>query len=128
MVVGGTYHSLPPFPFSPGESPAGVVTALGPSATTLQVGDRVLATAEEGGYAEAVAVAAEQCHRLPPRMSFAEAASAALLYDTSLGALRGRARLVPRPSVLVPRAPGRAAHAAGQLGPPAGPPGPAAAS
>src|SRR5260370_20861412 len=67
LVVGGTYQFLPPFPFIPGKSPAGVVTALGPSATTLQVGDRVLATAETGGYAAAVALAPEQCHRPPPR-------------------------------------------------------------
>src|SRR5260370_4093744 len=102
MVVGGTYHSLPPFPFSPGESPAGVVTALGPSATTLQVGDRVLATAETGGYAEAVAVAAEQCHRLPPRMTFAEAASAALVSYNSLVALRGRGPVGTGRILLVP--------------------------
>src|SRR5260370_1094815 len=92
LVVGGTYQFLPPFPFIPGKSPAGVVTALGSDVTTLRVGDRVLATAEEGGYAEMVAVAADQCHPLPPRMSFAEAASAAIVYDTSWVALRGRAR------------------------------------
>src|SRR5260370_22625491 len=115
MVVGGTYRSLPPLPFIPGKSPAGVVTALGPEVTTLRVGDRVLATAEEGGYAEAVAVAAEQCHRLPPRMTFAEAASAAIVYDTSWVALRDRARLVPGESVLVLGASGGVGHAAMQL-------------
>src|SRR3954463_9420924 len=78
LVVGGKYQFLPPRPFIPGKSPAGVVAALGPDITTsLRVGDRVLATAEVGGYAEAVAVAAAQCHRLPPAMKFAEAASLA---------------------------------------------------
>src|SRR6478736_419186 len=65
LVVGGTYQFLPPRPFVPGKGPAGVVTALGPDVTTLRVGDRVLAMAEAGGYAEAVAVGAEQCYRLP---------------------------------------------------------------
>src|SRR5271170_741083 len=115
LVVGGTYQFLPPFPFIPGKGPAGVVTALGPEVTTLRVGDRVLAMAEVGGYAEAVAVAADQCHRLPTRMSFAEAASLAVVYDTSWVALRGRARLAPGETVLVLGASGGVGHAAVQL-------------
>ena len=46
LVVAGSYQFLPPFPFIPGKSPAGVVTAVGPGVTTLRVGDRVLAMAE----------------------------------------------------------------------------------
>src|ERR1700738_4906912 len=52
LVVGGTYQFLPRRPFIPGKGPAGVVTALGPDVTGLYVGDRVLAMAEQGGYAE----------------------------------------------------------------------------
>src|SRR5271170_3263778 len=115
LVVGGTYQFLPPFPFIPGKGPAGIVAALGPGVTSLRVGDRVLAMAEVGGYAEAVAVAADQCHRLPPRMSFAEAAAAAVVYDTSWVALRGRTRLVPGETVLVLGAAGGVGHAAVQL-------------
>src|SRR3954465_13142840 len=101
LVVGGTYQFLPQLPFIPGKGPAGIVAALGPGVTTLRVGDRVLAMAETGGYAEAVAVAADQCHLLPASMSFAEAASLAVVYDTSWVALRGRARLAPGETVLV---------------------------
>ena len=54
LVVGGVYQFMPPLPFIPGKSPAGIVSALGPGVTTLAVGDRVLAMAEQGGYAEAV--------------------------------------------------------------------------
>ena len=54
LVVGGTYQFLPQRPFIPGKGPAGVVTALGPDVIALCVGDRVLAMAEKGGYAEAV--------------------------------------------------------------------------
>ena len=115
LVVGGTYQFLPPFPFIPGKGPAGVVTALGSAVTTLRVGDRVLAMAETGGYAEAVAVAADQCHHLPRAMSYSEAASAAVVYDTSWVALRGRARLVPGETVLVLGASGGVGHAAVQL-------------
>src|SRR5438128_9586698 len=56
LVVGGTYQFLPRRPFIPGKGPAGVDTALGPEVSTLSVGDRVLAMAEEGGYAEFVAL------------------------------------------------------------------------
>src|SRR5581483_7838417 len=115
LVVGGSYQFLPPRPFIPGKGPAGIVAALGPGVTELRVGDRVLAMAETGGYAEAVAVAADQCHRLPPRMPFAEAASLAVVYDTSWVALRGRARLVAGETVLVLGASGGVGHAAVQL-------------
>src|SRR6516162_1794404 len=101
LVVGGTYQSLPACPFIPGKGPAGVVTALGPAVTVPRVGDRVLAMAEEGGYAELTAVGADQCYRLPPRMSFVEAASLSLVYDTAWFALRERARLAPGETVLV---------------------------
>ena len=115
LVVGGTYQFLPPFPFIPGKGPAGIVASVGPGVMNLAVGDRVLAMAETGGYAEAVAVAADQCHRLPPGMSFAEAASAAVVYDTSWVALRGRTRLAPGETVLVLGASGGVGHAAVQL-------------
>src|SRR5947209_8874577 len=83
LVVGGSYQFLPSLPFIPGKGPAGIVAALGSGVTNLAVGDRVLAMAEEGGYAEAVAVAADQCYRLPAAMSFTEAAALSLVYDTA---------------------------------------------
>ncbi|MGC2415934.1 MAG: alcohol dehydrogenase catalytic domain-containing protein, partial [Stellaceae bacterium] len=110
LVVGGTYQFLPAFPFIPGKGPAGVVAALGPDVSGLHVGERVLAMAEAGGYAEAVAVAADQCYPLPARMSFVEAASLSLVYDTAWFALRERARLEPGEGVLVLGASGGVGH------------------
>ena len=101
LVVGGSYQFLPARPFIPGKGPAGVVAALGPTVTVPRVGDRVLAMAEEGSYAEFVALGADQCHRLPPRMSFVEAAALSLVYDTAWFALRERARVAPGETVLV---------------------------
>jgi NADPH:quinone reductase len=115
LVVGGTYQFLPPRPFIPGKGPAGVVSALGTEVTTLRVGDRVLAMAEQSGYAELVAVPADQCYHLPPRMSFLEAASLSLVYDTAWFALRERARLMPGETVLVLGASGGVGRAAVQL-------------
>jgi NADPH2:quinone reductase len=115
VVAAGAYQVRPALPFIPGKGPAGVVTALGPAVSTLRIGDRVLAMAEEGGYAEAVAVAAEQCHPLPPGMSFVEAASLSLAYDTAWFALRERARLAPSETVLVLGASGAVGEASVQL-------------
>jgi len=115
LVVGGTYQFLPHRPFIPGKGPAGVVTALGSDVTALCVGDRVLAMTEQGGYAEAVALRADQCYRLPPRMSFLDAASLSLVYDTAWFALRERARLAPGETVLVLGASGGVGRAAVQL-------------
>ena len=115
LVIGGTYQFLPPLPFIPGKGPAGVVAALGRNVTSLRVGDRVLAMAEQGGYAEAVTVVANQCYRLPPSMSFTEAASLSLVYDTAWFALRERARLESGETVLVLGASGGVGQAAIQL-------------
>ena len=64
LVVGGTYQFLPARPFIPGKGPAGVVMALGPDVDAPQVGERVLAMAEEGGYAEFVALGDRKSTRL----------------------------------------------------------------
>jgi NADPH:quinone reductase len=115
LVVGGAYQFLPVPPFIPGKGPAGIVRVCGAGVATLQVGDRVLAMAEEGGYAEAVAVAADQCYPLPSSMSFSAAASLSLVYDTAWFALRERGRLQPGETVLVLGASGGVGQAAVQL-------------
>jgi NADPH2:quinone reductase len=115
LVVGGTYQFLPPLPFVPGKGPAGIIAACGPGVDDLRPGDRVLAMAESGGYAEQVVVRADQCHRLPAAMSFVEAASMSLAYDTAWFALRERARIQPGETVLVLGASGAVGVAAVQL-------------
>jgi NADPH2:quinone reductase len=101
LVVTGKYQFLPKLPFAPGKLPAGKISAVGPGVTALQVGDRVLALAEQGGYAEKVRVNADQCFRLPAAMSFVDAAAMALVYDTSWFALRERGRIKAGETVLV---------------------------
>src|SRR6516165_7228567 len=100
LVVTGKYQFLPERPFAPGKLPAGVVSELGAGVIDLEVGDRVLALAEQGGYAERIVVDPRQCFKLPPTMSFVDA-SMALVYDTSWFALRERARNCVGESVLV---------------------------
>jgi NADPH2:quinone reductase len=91
------------------------VQAIGAGVSGLAIGDRVLAMAEYGGYAELVAVDARHVYRLPPGMSFPDAAAMSLAYDTSWMALRERARLQPGESVLVLGATGAVGGAAVQL-------------
>jgi NADPH2:quinone reductase len=54
-----------------------------------------------GGFAQRVAVPATQCHKLPVTMSFIDAASMALVFDTAWFALRERGRYRTGESVLV---------------------------
>jgi NADPH:quinone reductase len=115
LVIGGKYQFLPECPFIPGKGPAGVVAAIGPGVTSFKVGDRVLAMAEQGGYAEYVAVPEAQCYRLPDTMSFVEAAATALVYDTAWFALRERARYQAGETVLVLGATGGVGLASVQL-------------
>jgi NADPH:quinone reductase len=115
LVIGGRYQFLPSLPFVPGKGPAGVVAALGPGVTGLRVGERVLAMAEQGGYAERAVVPASSCYALPPAMSFRQAAAISLVYDTSWFALRERARLQAGETVLVLGASGAVGFAATQL-------------
>ena len=115
LVVTGKYQFLPERPFAPGKLPAGEISALGTGVTGLEIGDRVLTLAEQGGYAEKVSVDARQCFQLPPSMSFVDAASMALVYDTSWFALRERARIREGESVLVLGSTGGVGFAAIQL-------------
>lgn len=101
LVIGGKYQFLPKPPFVPGKAPSGVVVGLGEGARRFKVGDRVLAMAELGGYAELVAVDETQCYKLPSSMRFVDAASIAIAYDTAWVALKDRARYEAGESVLV---------------------------
>jgi NADPH2:quinone reductase len=115
LVIGGTYQFLPERPFVPGKGPAGVVAAVGLAVTGISPGDRVLAMAEIGGYAELAVAPASQCYRLPHSLSFADAAAMSLAYDTAWFALRERGRFAPGENVLVLGATGAVGFAAMQL-------------
>jgi len=115
LVLQGTYQFLPPRPFVPGKGPVGTVTKVGSAVTGLQVGDRVLAMAEQGGYGEYACADADQCHRLPDGMPFEVAASISLAFDTAWMALTDRARIAPGDTVLVLGATGAVGSAAIQL-------------
>lgn len=115
LVIAGRYQFLPERPFSPGKLPVGSIAAVGPGVSGFKIGDRVLTLAEHGGYAERLAVPASSCFTLPEKLSFVDAATMSLAYDTAWFALRERARLAAGETVLVLGATGSVGVAAMQL-------------
>ena len=94
LMVQGKYQVKPPFPFVPGAEIAGVVRAVGDGVKGFAKGDRVLASAGLGGFAEIAVVPAAGAYRMPEGMSFDEGAALPIIYPTSYAGAR------------LPRAPG----------------------
>jgi NADPH2:quinone reductase len=65
-----------PLPFIPGQEGAGVVTAIGPEAKVVKVGDRVAWSGTLGSYAEYVAAPADHLVPVPSSISDEPAAAA----------------------------------------------------
>jgi len=116
LIVQGRYQVKPPFPFIPGGEIAGVVREIGQGVSGFAVGDRVLASAPMGGYADRIAIPASFAHRMPDAMSFEEGASFPIVYPTSYAGLVYRAALKPGETLLVHAAAGGVGLAAVQIG------------
>jgi NADPH2:quinone reductase len=115
LVMGGKYQTLPPRPFVPGKECAGIVAAVGNAVTTCKPGDRVLAWMEYGAFGEQARAPQANCFVLPGEMSFEEAASFGLVYQTAHYALVKRANVQAGEIVLVTGATGGVGLAAVQL-------------
>ncbi len=115
LVIGGTYQILPEPPFSPGKEVAGLVEAVGPGVSGFEVGDRVMAQMEYGGYGEKALAAATNAAKIPPEMGFEKAAGFGLAYLTAYFSLVRRARLREGETVLVTGAAGGVGIAGVQL-------------
>lgn len=115
VMISGKYQFKPDVPFVPGKGPAGIVKSVGENVTDFAPGDRVLAMAEQGGYAALTPIHRNNCYHLPDSMSFADAASMALVYDTAWFSLVERGRFAEGETVLVLGASGGVGLAAVQL-------------
>jgi NADPH2:quinone reductase len=116
----GAYAIKPPLPYTPGSDAAGVIEALGPDATGLQIGNRVFigGTATHrtyGAYAERVVCEPHQVHPLPGRLSFAQGAAVHVPYVTAWRALHDRARIQPGETLFIHGASGAVGIAATQI-------------
>ena len=116
LIVKGQYQVKPPFPFIPGGEIAGVVNEVGAGVKSFAVGDRVLASAPMGGYADRIAIPAAFAHKMPDAMPFEEGASFPIVYPTSYAGLVFRAALQPGETLLVHAAAGGVGLAAVQIG------------
>lgn len=115
LYIEGRYQKKPLFPFSPGLSGAGRVSAVGDGVTDLPVGTRVLVLPHYGTYAEKVRVPASFCFPIPDAMPFADAAAFGLVYQTAYLALTERAGFRRGDKVLILGATGGVGMAAVQL-------------
>ncbi|MGH6932443.1 MAG: NADPH:quinone oxidoreductase family protein [Dongiaceae bacterium] len=116
LMVAGQYQVKPALPFSPGFEAAGKVRACGTDVTRVRPGDRVLAVADHGGFAEQMLAQESNVIPIPEAMDFATAASFAIAYGTSHGALRWRANLQPGEVLLVHGAAGGVGLTAVEIG------------
>jgi|WetSurMetagenome_2_1015567.scaffolds.fasta_scaffold18115_5 synaptic vesicle membrane protein VAT-1 len=111
----GIYKAAPKPPFVPGIEVAGTVEALGPGVSGYAVGDRVMSFCTFGGYAEKVAVPAAFATKIPPEMTFNEAAAFPVQYLTAYHGLFQLAHVRDADTVLVHAAAGGVGIACLQL-------------
>lgn len=116
LLIAGKYQSKPAFPFSPGGELAGVIRSLGADVTGWKVGDRVLASVGNGGFAEQIAVPTSYLRAVPADMDFLTASSFTTTYGTSYYALKQRGALKAGETLLVLGAAGGVGTAAVELG------------
>ncbi|GGE12442.1 oxidoreductase [Marinithermofilum abyssi] len=113
----GKYQEKPPLPFTPGAEISGTITAVG-EGVSLKAGQRVLATPPlpRGGLAEWVSVPEESVYPIPDSLSWNEAASMFITYQTAYYALHRCAGIQPGQVLLVHAGAGGVGSAAIQLG------------
>src|SRR5579871_2968830 len=101
LKIAGKYQSKPDLPFVPGAEGAGVVDAVGQGVTTFKPGDRAVAFASSGSFAERMIVKTDRALQLPSSVSYEVAAAFTVTYATSLHALRTRGQIRAGETLLV---------------------------
>jgi len=117
LIVAGKYQFKPKLPHIPGHELAGTVIEVGEGVTDCAAGDRVMASARQGGgFAEEYVGPADKVYRIPDNMSFETAAGFIIGYGTAYFALKHRGVLLPGETLLVNGAAGGVGLAAIQVG------------
>ena len=116
LIIQNKYQFKAELPFSPGGEVAGIVDAVGADVTEYAPGDRVMAMALTGGYAEKIVVDAEALMRPPASMPSEIAAAFTMTYGTSMHALEQRGQLRSGETLLVLGAGGGVGLAAVEIG------------
>jgi NADPH:quinone reductase-like Zn-dependent oxidoreductase len=78
LIRSGVYAWMPPLPANPGNDVAGVVTAVGPGVTGIELGSKALLSARDlpmrgGCYAEILVAPADAIHPLAPHVDLEQA-------------------------------------------------------
>lgn len=115
LLIAGKYQVKPPLPFSPGMEVAGTIEQVGDGVSGWHAGQRVLAQLGLGGFAEYAVAPAANVQPLPEGMSFEEAASFGIVYQTSYFGLADRGQLREGETVLVHSAAGGVGLSAVQI-------------
>jgi NADPH2:quinone reductase len=116
----GEYRGGPAPPYVAGMEAAGVVDAVGEGVAEYDVGDRVIALVNGGGYAEYALADADGLFDLPAGMSFAEGAGFPVQFLTAHNCLHEWGGLEADESVLIHAAAGGVGTAAVQIASAAG--------
>jgi NADPH2:quinone reductase len=117
LIVAGKYQFKPGLPHIPGHELAGIVLEVGDGVTEIAAGDRVMASARQGGgFAEEYVARADKVLRIPDNMSFAAGGGFIIGYGTAYFALKHRGVLRPGETLLVNGAAGGVGLAAIQVG------------
>jgi NADPH2:quinone reductase len=116
LIVQNKYQFKPELPFTPGSELSGIVRAIGEGVTEYKVGDKVIAFAGHGAFAQQIVVPAKAAMPMPPGMDFDTAAAITLTYGTSHHAVVDRAQLKAGETMLVLGAAGGVGVAAIEIG------------
>jgi len=116
LMIRGQYQDRPALPFVPGIEVAGRIERCGQDVAGFMPGERVMATLDHGGFAEAVVTRPANVVRLPDTIDDVTAAGFAIAYGTGYGALVWAARLQARATLVVHRAAGGVGLAAVECG------------
>ena len=116
LIIQNKYQFKPELPFTPGNELAGIVRSVGDGVTNFKPGDKVLAFASQGAFAQQIVVPVSTVMPIPPGMDFDTAASITLTYGTSHHAVADRAQLKAGETMLVLGAAGGVGLAAIEIG------------
>lgn len=116
LIVKGKYQVKPALPFAPGLEVAGFITEVASDVTSLQVGDRVMACVDYGGYAEEAVARELDTVAMPDAMTFVEAAGFPIVYGTSHIGLVNKLKLQAGETLLVHGAAGGVGLTAVEIG------------
>ena len=116
LMIQGLYQFQPELPFTPGGESAGIVSAVGEGVENISVGDRVFAMTGMGAFSEKILAHHSSVVKIPENMGFETAAALPMTYGTSLYALKQRAELKAKETLLVLGAAGGVGLATVELG------------